>query len=65
MNKHFIARWLSCTTGSTIGNVSFTARSVFEAIQKADKIGREIGLPTSERTIHQDYKEVHHKQHGV
>lgn len=38
---------------ATIGSVSFFAKSDHEAKGKADKIGREIGLPRSARTIHE------------
>ena len=65
MKKYFIARWIDCCSGGTIGNVSFFARSTTEAITKAERIGREIGLPKSARTIHRDNELVHNKAHGA
>ena len=61
MKKHFNARWYAADNGGQIGNVSFFARSVSEAIRKADKIGKDIGLPRSERSIEEGYREVHRK----
>ncbi len=63
MNKHYIARWIDSQSLGTIGNVSFVARSTAEAVRKADRIGREIGLPSSARTIHEGYNLVHSKRY--
>lgn len=61
MKKYYVARWIDSASLNTIGNVSFFARSTSEAISKADRIGREIGLPNSARTIHRDNELVHQK----
>lgn len=64
MKKYYYARWIDSQSLGTIGNVSFFARSMREAIQKADRIGRELGLPNSARTIHENTTLVHEKKYG-
>jgi len=59
--RHYTARWLNVNSGNQLGNVSFDAKSASEAIRKADRIGAEIGLPKSPRTIHQGETLVHTK----
>jgi hypothetical protein len=49
---HYTARWAQAGQPS-IANVSFEARSEYEAKQRANKIARELGLRTSPRTIMQ------------
>lgn len=60
MKQYYVARWLSPSL-TQLGNVSFMARSTAEAIKKADRIGRDIGLPKSARTIHRDLTLIHEK----
>ncbi len=47
---NYTAKW-GRTGESSIGNVSFSARSDSEAKRKADKIACEIGLPNTPRTL--------------
>ncbi len=48
--KYYTARWAQPGHPS-IGNVSFYAVSDHHARLQADKIGRQIGLPNTPRTI--------------
>ena len=63
--KHYDARWYDAVSLCTRGSVSFFARNGAEAITKADRIGRDIGLPNSRRTIFQGQILVHDKQGGT
>ncbi len=58
--KHYNARWARPGQPS-IGNVSFYASHDTNAIRQADKIGREIGLPNTPRTIYEGGRFVHQK----
>lgn len=58
MKKYYYARWLDSSNGGQLGNVSFFARSDAEAKTKADRIGRDIGLPRSRRTLHENNRLV-------
>ncbi len=58
--KHYYtARWAQPGQPS-IGNVSFYANSDQAAEKQADKIGHQIGLPNTPRTISRDYGQLVH-----
>lgn len=50
MKQQYTARW-GQPGHPSLGNVSFDARSDYEAKQRADKIAREINLTKTPRTI--------------
>jgi hypothetical protein len=59
--KHYYtARWAQPGQPS-IGNVSFEAISDHHAKLQADKIGQQIGLPNTPRTITRDNQTIHVK----
>lgn len=61
--QHYIARW--SRDGSTLGNVSFTARNDTEAKRKADRIARDIGLPNTPRTLSRGYQTIESLTRGT